>query len=95
MNDQRSSVLPLLEVSRELVRNFLLINGYDIVLPKRIILYNCRMDLMTFIATAMGQDLASRNDITISILGPSVAPSIDDDAYCIDVGYFCGTLSRD
>jgi hypothetical protein len=87
MHDHRRYV-DVSELSRELVRDFLLIDRYELPLPKRIILYGSPTELMLYIANAMGAEFAGRIDVTITVLSRVANPYADGDAYCIDVGYF-------
>jgi hypothetical protein len=91
MRDQTEDIQRL---SRELVHDFLLINGYGFTLPKRIILYGCPKEVMDFMINVMEEELASRKDITVSTRGRFGVSSMGDEGYYIDVGYFIGNVSR-
>ena len=91
MRDQKEDSHDLEQLSRELVRYFLSIHGYGVILPKRILLYGCPDEVMTLMANVMKEELT---DITISILGRSCAPSINGEGYYIDVAYFIGRACR-
>ena len=90
MRNQKVEIHELEQLSRELVRYFLSIHRYGLILPKRILLYGCPDELMTLMANIMKEELAGGKDITISIVNRSCLPTINSDGYYIDVGYFIG-----
>jgi hypothetical protein len=94
MHSQTRHFLRLRDLSRDLVRDFLVSDAFEVSLPKRIVLYGCPRQVLLLMRYVMRKELAGQESVSVSVRSHGTAASeLTNDCYYIDVGYFLSPYS--
>ena len=95
MEPEEKEILLLRELSRDLVRDFLLAEGFAVNLPEQIVLYGCPRHILLLMTYLMKKEFAEQSGVSIKVRAhTATASAVPSDSYCIDVGYFVGHTFR-